>query len=145
MAIPTAADLVQPEGPVEPSFFPDDAPPPDTTEGSVLHRLTRYIARAQAKVAAYPAGSVTNVDEAVRQWALYLAFDAAYLGMATRPMMENAQVPVLGTTAYGGQQLTELRALREKYRLGFEALLIEEPIADPNAIVSAPVRTVFQW
>lgn len=146
MATPTAADLLQPNGPVDPAFYPDDALPPATGDGSVLGRMTTYINRAVAKVAAYPAGSVADVDAAVRLWALHLAFEGAYMVRASRPLMENSQVPVLGSHGYGNQQLVELRNVAAQYRAEFEAMVVGvDSTVDNVASFSSPTKTVIRW
>lgn len=136
------SDLIQPQGPVSASFFPDDAAPPAVGDGSVLGRLDAYIARAVTKVTPY---GLTNPDPAVRDWALHLAFEDAYLLMASRPANETA-LGGLGSVGYSSEQLKALARKSEEYR---EAFIAEIAAAGPTALLKYPVsrttRNVFDW
>lgn len=145
MPTPTAADLLQPLGPVAESFYPDDAPPPATGDNTVITRLTTYITRAVSKVAGY--SGMSDVDGAVRLWALYLAFEAAYLIKISKPLNENMQVPVLGSFGYGSQQITELRSQMLQYKTEFDVKVTGPGAPQPSSTqsISAPTSTIVGW
>lgn len=117
------ADLLQPNGPVDPSFFPDDAAPPATGAGSLNDRLQIYINRAVAKVGSYPSGTFNDTDGAVELWALWLTFDAAHAIKLAAPASENTGEMGLGSTTYLAQQIAKIEEKAVTYRRSFEALV----------------------
>jgi hypothetical protein len=124
MPVPTPADLLQPNGPVEPGFYPDDAVPPAVGAGSVNDRLQAYINRSVAYVATFPAGGLTDTDAAVLAWALYLAHQAAYTALLARPATENLGAMGLPSNTYSSEQLKHLRTQADAYKAEFLGLAV---------------------
>jgi len=98
----TPADLLSPVGPLEPGFLPD------TPTDPLVDRLQIYITEGELKVLSYPI-VVEEPDSAVKAWALYRAFDAAYLLKSNRPASSSMQ-------DLGSQSFTEgqIKAFQDK-------------------------------
>lgn len=137
----TPASLLQPEGPLDPSLFPDDAAPPATGAGSVLGRLTTYINRAVTKLAPY---SLANPDPATEKWALYLAFSDAHTLAVARPASETDPAG-LGGRAYNADQLKALARKAEEYRGDFNEIVGAVPGSIPTHRVSRVTTNNFEW
>lgn len=132
-------DLLEPLGPIDPSFFPD-------TADDLAARLETYIDTAIAKVAAYEATlDAAYADRAVKAWALHLAFRALYLLKASGPASANLEG--LGGSSTAKDQRDAFKALSEEYRLEYLVLLPEVPAHSGEVAESGsrPVKTVITW
>jgi hypothetical protein len=106
-------DLLAPAGPVEATLFRDES------MTVVITRLQTYINRAYAKIEgkAFPLP-----DEAATLWALYLAFDAAYILSCALPGNENSMVQILGSEGFHKDQRDGLKNKRDEYQMAYEVL-----------------------
>lgn len=121
MAAPTPVELLQPEGPLTPDLYPDDAPPPAVGAGTVLGRLQRYIDRAVAHTATFV--NVVDPDAAAKAYALYLACNDAYIIRSSKPATENLSAMGLKATTYSKEQLGALKGLASDYLGQFSGLV----------------------
>lgn len=139
-----AESLIQPLGPIAPSFFPDDTEPPASADGSLLARLSAYIERGEDKVA--EEGSVSDEDTAVRNWALHLAFSDAYTLMASRPSGETYPAGLGGQT-FNSEQLKSFRLEAQKYADAYETVIAASNAATdtPSFNVTRTVTNKFEW
>lgn len=135
------ADLLSPAGPVEEALFPSEG---DGAPGTDLYeRLQRYIARAGviASGIAFP-----DPDPAVTAYALYLTFQAAYMGAISRPAMENAQVPILGSTQFDKDQRDALKELYLEYQAEYNTLVSAVPTVQiQRGVPTRSTPNVFEW
>lgn len=136
--MPTPESLIQPQGPLDPSFFPDDEPPPATGAGSLLDRLAVYITRAEAKAGA------PDAEPAVTNWALHLAFEDAHALMAARPASETYMTG-LGGHAYNAEQLKFFARKAAEYAILFEQALATAPASMPTSATSRTTPNKFEW
>lgn len=118
--MPTAESLVQPFGPISASLFPDDTVPPSTADGSLLARLTAYIATATTKAAA---DGATGDEAAITNWALHVAFDDAHTLAASKPSSETYPTG-LGGVGYNAEQLRALAKKAAFYLSEYEAAIV---------------------
>jgi len=110
------SSLIAPNGPVEPNMFPGEVTDGNTAE--LEARLQSYISKGILK--ATSDGLVEgNRDEAVENWALYLAFQAAHTLFAIRPAVEDAQMALLGRTEYDEDQRDILEKRAEQYKTAY--------------------------
>lgn len=117
----TPESLIQPQGPIAASLFPDDTLPPATGAGSLLGRLQAYIDRAVEKVSATAAG---GADPPVRSWASHLAFDDAHTLASARYNSETL-VGGLGAYAFNSEQLKALKVKADYYANEYEEKLAD--------------------
>lgn len=136
-------DLLQPAGPIDPSFFPEDTEPPATGAGTLLNRLSAYINRATVRATDH-AVPTAHMDAAVTNWALHLAFEDAHALMAARPASEN-YLGGLGGHAYNTEQLKVFARKALEYKLGYETILSAVPGAPPTSPMSRTTRINFDW
>jgi hypothetical protein len=102
--------LIAPNGPVELSLFPGEAP-----DGALLERMAVYVGKAEDKTSAYTFATPEREEAAVAAWALYLAFNAAYTLSLARPAEQDAGFEVLGRVLYEDDQRQGLKDLADKY------------------------------
>lgn len=142
---PTAASLLAPHGPVEPDLYPDDAPPPATGEGTVLGRLTVYVDRAVATVAAVPAETVRDAEAAIRAYALHLAFGAAYVIKTAKHISVDQKTMGLESVAYHYRQMEELRGERDRWHAEFKGQIVHavNPNSAQGTSTSTPTRIIW--
>jgi hypothetical protein len=140
----TAESLIQPRGPIAPSFFPDDDEPPATEEGSLIARLTTYIERGEDKVA--EVGLVSDEDGAVRNWALHLAFSDAYTLMASRPSGETYPTG-LGGQSFNSEQLKSFRIEAQKYADEYEVVIAASgaAVGVPSSHATRTTTNKYEW
>jgi len=95
---------------------------PDTTTDPLVNRLLTYISEGESKVASYP-GTVGAPDSAVRAWALYRSFDAAYMLKSNRPASSSMQD--LGSQAFTEGQINAFRDKALEYLAEFRLIIPE--------------------
>lgn len=141
----TPSNLLAPEGPVEPELFPGESEHDNT---ALITRLSGYIAQGVTKVAGYTdITEEAEVDEAVRVWALYLAFRAAHTLSLTRPAEDHTEVAVLGRTVYDEDQRKGLKDLANEYLAEFQILVVSatsRSAASPG-IPSHQTSNEYDW
>jgi hypothetical protein len=134
----TTDDLLAPVGPVELVYFTE-------TEDQLLIRLEEYIAQAEAKVAAHPYAPA-DTDEAVRAYALYLTFDAAYMLKSNRPA--SASMQDLGSTGFNKEQILAFKEKADFYLAQFHAM-VPDVLQDGGAVTPDPglrtIPTQYTW
>jgi hypothetical protein len=138
----TPADLLAPKGPVEVTLFPGESVGSAPT---VLDtRLQEYIDQADTKTIgiAFP-----QPDDAIRAWALYLTFDAAYVLAISRASMENTMVPVLGSESFSKDQRDGLKAKASSYLTTYQELFAAVPseVAVSKGYTSGQTRIVYEY
>ena len=128
------ADLLAPKGPLEPELFRDEG---DGSGGTELNtRLAEYIVQAIAK---------TSVTSAQRAWALYLAFNAAYIIAISNPADVNFQVDILGSEGYDTDQREALQSKALEYLADYEVAKIAETDEVSRTPQSRVVQNVFAY
>jgi hypothetical protein len=111
----TAADLKKPHGPITPELFPGVA-------SNVLDaNLEVYIDRATADSRIVAEPDTSKTDGLVRNFALYLAFNDAFIEMNAKPL--TLSVTEKGGHGFSTEQIRNMRTLAEKYLSDFLALL----------------------
>jgi hypothetical protein len=131
-------DLLAPEGPVEKALFPgEDVIKAPATITVLEERLNTYIARAEDKVAEY---AFNDEDEAVKNYALYLTFDAAYTLAVSRPASENSLVAVIGSESYSKDQRDALRTKSLEYLAAYNNLVEVVTSVSPELPRGVPTR-----
>lgn len=143
----TRAALYAPAGPVEVVFFPgEDAASvqsPSLTKLDV--RLDTYIAQAVVKVSVdYPSASGSQADRAVRAYALYLTFQAAYLIKANAPGTDNSMIDGIGSQSWARDQRDAFLAKSKEYLTEYSNALYSAS-AVPSSPTSRAVHTVYDW
>lgn len=129
-------DLLEPNGPLDPAFFPD-------TEEQLTVRLQAYIDRAVTKVAAYE-GVISEEDSAARSWALHLAFSALYLLKANSP--GSASMEDLGSVSTAKDQRDAFKEQADFYASEYLLLAPEVTInSSVSPTVSRAVPNTFRW
>lgn len=137
-----AESLIAPEGEIDPDLFPNDTPPPDYDEGSLLLRLETYVLKGEAKVEPY---NLVDPDPAVEHWALYLAFRDAHTGMIARPASEQ-YLAGLGGHGYSTEQLKHIAAKRDEHLAAFEdAVKTVTPSSGIKTPQTRVVRNRYEW
>jgi hypothetical protein len=137
------ADLLAPEGPVEVTMFPDEGTGLDG--GKLNIRLDSYIDQGQAKVMDI---ALAEPELGVRAWALFLAFDAAYILACSRPNMENTMVEILGSKSYAKDQRDGLKALRDRYLEDYNVVLntvVDVVNAIPRGYMTRAITNVYEY
>jgi hypothetical protein len=140
------ADLLAPKGPVEVTLFPGESTPPEGGGDSpLIIRLLEYIEQAEIKSSeiAFP-----EPDTAVRNWALHLAFDAAYVLAISRAATENSMVPVLGSEGYMKDQRDGLKAKADAYAAAYQLLesaVTVISVEQPRSYQSRQTPIIYEW
>jgi hypothetical protein len=110
-------DLLEPAGPIAPSFFPNESP------SALATRLQAYLDDGARRVSATGLGG-TAADDAVRAWAEYRAFNAV-----TNRLAVEAQSVTIADQGARTRSVEQLRML---------ALSRDAALARWNALVPAP-------
>jgi hypothetical protein len=108
----TALDLLSPTGMIEPELFSGEY---ENDNDALTLRLNEYAMQATTLAAAYTFESVSASDSAIKSYAYYLAFKAAYTLALARPAEDDADVGVLGRTEFKQDQRDALRDLYEEH------------------------------
>lgn len=140
----TAVQLREPQGPVAPSFFPGES------AADLDVRLVAYITDGEAQVDAFAAASGLTVgtedrDAAVRNWALYRAYDAVANRLATSPL--SVGLSDQGDRRYDKEQISILRRRAEEYRITFSSNLdrLRELNMRYVPITTRSTPTRYEW
>ncbi len=138
----TPADLLAPKGPVEVGLFPGESN--GTSPTPLETRLQEYIDQAEAKITGI---DFPLPDEAARTWALYLSFNAAYIGAISRAATDNMQTPVLGSEMFAKDQRDGLKATADYYSNMYSALLLTVPSSTANqkGVNSYQTRNCYEY
>lgn len=138
MAITLAtADLVQPEGDLAHSFFPD---------GDLDDHIDGWLSRAAGKVQGDSDIADSAQDTATAAWVYYLAYTyiANRIGaMPNSTAVNSGDVSV----AYGQDRPAYWRALAAEQKAGFEATIVPVVVAatvtTPRVSMGVPVQAVW--
>lgn len=116
------ADMLSPVGPIDPSFFPG------TTSDTLASMLAAFISDGVNKTAALP---LAYRDNATLQWALYRAFDAIALRLATQPMSATLDGE---SYAYSSAQA---KLMRDRAQVAYDAFngAVQLATVDPTIII----------
>lgn len=134
----TAADLIEPTGPLTTTLFPgDDA-------HALSTRAEAYIAAAagDSRVAAIIAADASKADAATRAYALWRAYTAAWQRMSLEPITVNVQEK--GSHGYSTAQLANIKALADGYVADLEAM-VPAPTTESVPLGTTAVANQFTW
>lgn len=136
-------DLLEPNGPVAVSFFPEDG---DTA--TVTARLDSYLDDGYQRVQEWTTnntGAVVDADRAAEAWALHRVYTAIHLRLASSPA--NASLSDQGSRSYLVDQIKAFADKAKQYLAEYTAILemgrpgIEEAV--PHG--SNYVKNRFVW
>jgi hypothetical protein len=121
------ADLLSPEGPIEASFFPSDS------SDDLNARLAAYITDGSSRVGGLLAA---DQDDATQAWALWRAFDAIALRLAT----SFSSATIEGDSrAISGAQAKLMRDRANDQRAIFSAFVLA--VGEAAGTATAPAQT----
>lgn len=131
-------DLLEPIGPLEREFFPDE-------DSALDDRLQQYLDTAQAKVDAYTGTLAADAeDEAVKAWALHLAFRALWLLLVSTP--SSASMEGTGSAAFAKDQRDAYKEQSEYYAAQYDLWAPPVPVQETGFTQeSFPVRNAYRW
>lgn len=139
----TGADLLEPQGPIASSFFPEE-----DGDAAVTARLDSYLTDGYARVQDWTLDNpdaIVDADEASEAWALHRAYNAVYLRMSSNPA--NASVGDQGSRSYLVDQIRAFQVKAAEYLEQYRATLEAGLPVDESSRVVAPgyVKNRFVW
>lgn len=134
----TAADLLQPKGPLSLSLFPGEG------RNEYDTRVGQYITDAYADERVAAQTDQTRADNLARAFALHKAFTDVVVRLSGEPI--SVSVTEKGGHSYSGEQIKTFERLAAKYWGDFLGLLVIEGSVPPTQMPgSVSVRNSVEW
>lgn len=139
----TGANLLEPQGPLASSFFPEE-----DGDAAVTARLDAYLADGYQRVTDWTTANpdaVVDADDAATAWALHRAYTAIHLRLSANPA--NASLDDQGSRYYLVSQIRTFGEKASEYLQQFEAILESALPSGEGNLVIAPnfVPNKFVW
>lgn len=138
MAEITGTDLIAPNGPIQPTFFPTSALPVGVNLSGLMDA---YVTRAYADARVSTLTSETAKNTGAFSLAAYLALMDVYGRMLTEPTSVN--IAEKGSHGYTKDQRDGIKALADQYLADLDALIPVPIPADAQRPTSARLHLSF--